>query len=66
MSRTAIKPFTLPEASAEEWAQARSTCAARARARGDSTLADAYEAGSQDRGFALRHEINRMRSEGHG
>ena len=63
MSRTAIKPFALPEASEVEWAQARSTCAARARARGQDTLADAYEAGSQDQGFAMRHEINRIRSQ---
>lgn len=63
MSRTAIKPFALPEASDVEWAQARSHCADRARARGSEHLAAAFTAGTQDDGFAMRHEIYRLQEE---
>lgn len=64
MSRTAIKPPPALDASEEERVAARATCAARARARGRGELAASFELGFQDAGFAMRHEVNRLRAEG--
>jgi hypothetical protein len=43
--------------------QARANCAARKREKGEESLALAFEAGTQDDGWAMRHEVNRMRAE---
>lgn len=43
--------------------QARANCAARCREKGDEALAVAFEAGTQDDGWSMRHEVNRMRAE---
>ena len=63
MSRTAIKPFEPVAATEEERAIARANCAARSRARGREDLAAAFEFGSQDEGFAMKHEVYRLRAE---
>lgn len=63
MSRTAIKPHQLLDATEEERAQARSNCAARHRERGDDPLALEFEMGTQDAGWAIRHEVYRLRAE---
>lgn len=60
----AIKPFTSLNATEEEYAAARANCAARARDRGEEDLALEFERGSQDEGWAVRHEVNRLQAEG--
>jgi hypothetical protein len=60
---SAIKPYAPLDATEEERVLARSACAARARERGEDPLALEYEMGTQDQGWALRHEVNRMRAE---
>lgn len=60
---SAIKPFAQLDASEEERLAARVNCAARARERGTDDLAAAFECGSQDEGYAMRHEVNRLRAE---
>lgn len=61
---TAIKPpVAMLDASEEERTLARAACAERARARGEDPLALSYEMGTQDAGWAMKHEINRIRAE---
>jgi len=60
----AIKPHQPIDASEKERALARANCAARLRDRGEDPLALEYEMGPQDQGWAMRHEINRIRNEG--
>jgi len=43
---------------------ARANCAARARDRGDCELAASFEQGTQDAGWAVRHEVKRLEREG--
>jgi len=63
---SAIKPPTTLDASEDERAQARANCAARARERGEDPLALEFEMGTQDQGWAVRHELNQIRAEGQG
>jgi len=60
---SAIKPYQPLDASEEERAMARTNCAARARERGEDPLALTFELGEQDEGFAMRHEVNKIRAE---
>jgi len=60
---SAIKPARALDATEEERAVARATCAARARARGEVDLAASFEFGGQDAGWAMRHEVSRIRAE---
>jgi hypothetical protein len=63
VSRGSIKPFQPLECDEDTRRAARANCAARCRERGEETLALAYEGGSQDEGWAMRHEVNRLRAE---
>ncbi len=58
--RSPIKPLPPLEASPEVLDEARATCAERARARGDGNLADEFAVGSQDLGWAVRHEVLKL------
>jgi hypothetical protein len=60
---SAIKPPSTLDATEEERTLARAACAERARARGEDPLALSYEMGEQDAGWAIRHEVNRIRAE---
>jgi hypothetical protein len=60
---SAIKPPAPLDATEGERAIARANCAERARARGEDPLALSYEMGEQDGGWAMRHEVNRIRAE---
>lgn len=44
-------------------AQARVNCANRATARDQLEEADRYRSGANDQGWAIRHEVNRLKSE---
>ena len=60
MSRGAIKPYAPLRASEDTRLLARANCAARCREKGEEDLALAFESGSQDDGWAMRHEVNRI------
>lgn len=66
MSRGAIKPHAPLDATQGERLLARTNCASVRRERGEQALALEFEAGTQDEGWAMRHEVNRIRSESHG
>lgn len=53
----AVPPAPPIEATEEQWYQARLTCSERATQRGHNSLAHAYLTGSQDEGWAMRHEM---------
>lgn len=55
-----IPPLPALDVSATTLAAARSNCAATRRARGQDDLATAFEQGSQDQGWAIRHEVARL------
>lgn len=63
MSAGAIKPSPVLSAPADIMQMARENCAARAFARGESNLATAFMQGTQDAGWAIRHEVDRLRAE---
>lgn len=63
MAKGPIPPLPALDAPADLMAQARANCAARARAKGCDDLAAQYEAGTQDLGWSIRHEVNRLRAE---
>ena len=63
MSRTDIKPHAPLDATEDERLLARANCAARARERGQEEMARSFEAGGQDAGWSLRHEVNKIRTE---
>jgi hypothetical protein len=44
-------------------ADARANCAQRCNDRGATDLAASYLRGEQDLGWAMRHEVNRLRAE---
>lgn len=58
-----IPPLPAIEAPADNLAQARANCAARARARGQIAVADTYEAGAADFTWGMRHEVYRLEAE---
>lgn len=58
-----IKSFVALDATEEERVLARSNCAARARLRGEEAVALAFEHGTSDEGWAMKHEVNRLRAE---
>lgn len=60
---SAIKPPPPLDATEPERITARANCAARHRARGRERLAASYEFGAEDAGWAMRHEVLRMRAE---
>ena len=60
---TYAPPAPPVNADAETLTTARQTCAARARERGEHELAASFEQGSQDAGWAMRHEVARLRAE---
>lgn len=61
-----IKPTPVLMAPAHIMQEARQNCAARATARGEDALAAAYMARTQDQGWAMRHEVERLTKEGFG
>lgn len=63
MSAGAIKPTPTLEAPADLMAAARANCAARVAARGQDAEAKRYNAGENDQGWALRHEVAKLRAE---
>lgn len=63
MSAGQTKPTMPLDADQGTRLQARANCAARCRGKGEESLALAFEAGTQDDGWAVRHEVNRMRAE---
>jgi hypothetical protein len=64
MTRAALLPAL--SAPADVMAEARSNCAARAAARGEAALAEAFERGTQDDGWAIRHEVAKLMAERDG
>lgn len=58
-----IKPTPVLMAPANIMQEARQNCAARATARGQTDLAEAFAAGTQDQGWAMRHEVERLSAE---
>lgn len=58
-----IKPVPIRDWTEEERVAARANCAERLRARGEDPLALSYELGDQDAGWAMRHEVARIRAE---
>lgn len=63
MSAGQSKPHMPLDADQGTRLQARANCAARSRGKGEDALAQAFEAGTQDDGWAMRHEVNRLRAE---
>lgn len=63
MAKGPISPLPPLNAPAEFLAAARANCAARAREIGEAERAASYERGDQDLGWALRHEVSRLRAE---
>jgi len=63
MTAGAIKPNAPLDATQGERLMARANCAARCRDRGEEELALAFEAGTQDEGYAMRHEVAKLRAE---
>ena len=63
MSAGQTKPTMPLDADQGTRMQARANCAAVRRERGEHDLALAFEAGTQDDGWAMRHEVNRLRAE---
>lgn len=55
-----LPPITAP---ADVMGVARANCAARATARGETSLADAYLRCTQDAGWAMRHEVAKLLAE---
>jgi hypothetical protein len=58
-----IPPLPPIPATPEQIAQARTACATRARERGEDALAASFEAGGQDLGWAMRHQLKMMEVE---
>lgn len=58
-----VPPLPAIEAPADLMAEARANCAARARARGQDAVAEAYETGAGDAGWGFRHEVAKLRAE---
>lgn len=50
-------------APADIMAEARANCAARATARGETALAEAFLRCTQDEGWSIRHEVAKLLSE---
>lgn len=63
MSAGAIKPTTPLDADEDTRRRARANMAALCRERGDHALALEFEAGTQDEGWSMKHEVNRLRAE---
>lgn len=61
MTRAALLPAL--SAPANVMAEARANCAARAATRGEVELADAFKRGTQDEGWAIRHEVAKLLAE---
>jgi hypothetical protein len=57
-----IPPLPPLVASHEALVAARANCAARRREIGQHELAASYEQGAQDLGWAIRHEVARLRN----
>jgi hypothetical protein len=63
MAKGPIPPLPALDVPAPLLALARANCAARCRDRGEHETAAAFERGEQDLGWALRHEVNKLRAE---
>lgn len=67
MTATTIKgpvPLLAPiDAPAGIMAEARANCAARYRARGQDSEADAFARGDRDDAWAMRHEVSKLKTE---
>lgn len=63
MSKGPIPELPPLDAAEETRATARAICAARCRDRGEQNLAASYERGEQDAGWAMRHEVARVKAE---
>lgn len=58
-----VPPLPPIEASEAMLGAARINCASRCRERGQAALAVSYEHGEQDAGWAMRHEVSRLKTE---
>lgn len=63
MSAGQTKPHMPLDATEDERLLARTNCANVRRERGEHALALEFEAGTQDEGWSMRHEVNRLRAE---
>lgn len=63
MGEGPIRPLPPLSAPADVLAMARQNCAERCRGREEAELAESYERGEQDFGWALRHEVAKLRAE---
>lgn len=63
MSRGAIKPHAPLDATQGERLLARTNCANVRKERGEQALALEFEAGTQDEGWAMRHEVAKLLAE---
>jgi hypothetical protein len=59
---SAIRDLPPIEAPADVMAMARENCAERLRARGQEAEAAAFERGDRDFAWAMRHEVNFLKS----
>lgn len=58
-----LPPVTAP---ADILADARANCAARLRLRGQDAEAEAFERAERDDAWAMRHEVNKLRTDREG